>query len=278
MQEFQQKRVALINDLTGFGRCSLTVSIPILSVMGMECCPLPTAVLSNHTGFPEYFLDDCTERMMPYFEQWQKMNLKFDGVYTGFLGSEAQVGCVGKIIRELSSGAKIIVDPAMADNGKPYASCTRELCIGMRELVAYSDVITPNLTEACILAGMDYDKEGFGKEKLKKLCDSLKKLGAKNIIITGLETDECVSNYVLTENGEDFVSAKKRTQLRAGTGDVFASVVTGCFLNGTDLYEATKKASDFVVKAMDISDKMKIPPQQGVCFEKLLGLLLSDNV
>lgn len=278
MQDFEQKRIALINDLTGFGRCSLTVSIPILSAMGMECCPLPTAVLSNHTGFSEYFLDDYTEKIMPYFEQWKRMNLKFDGIYTGFLGSEVQVKYVGKIIQALSSGAKIIVDPAMADNGKPYASCTRELCIGMRELVAYSDVITPNLTEACILAGMEYNQENFKESELKKLCDALKKLGAKNIIITGLETEEYVSNYVLTKNGSDFVSIKKRTQLRAGTGDVFASVVTGYFLDGIDLYTATKKAADFIAQAMDISDKMKIPPQQGVCFEKLLGLLVPNDI
>lgn len=276
MQEFQQKRMALVNDLTGFGRCSLTVSIPILSAMGIECCPLPTAVLSNHTGFDSYFLDDYTEKIKPYFEEWQKLNLHFDGIYTGFLGSERQAAYINQIFESLPDTVKI-VDPAMADNGKPYASCNAALCESMRMLVSHADVVTPNLTEACILTDIDYTNR-YDENLLKNLCHRLKKLGAKNIVITGLESETYISNYIMTESGTAFVHSKKRPILRAGTGDVFASVVAGNIVNHVDLYTAVKQAANFVEKAMELSDQMNIPPQQGVCFEYLLKSgLLSDS-
>lgn len=272
MQEFQQKRMALVNDLTGFGRCSLTVSLPILSAMGIECCPLPTAILSNHTGFESYFLDDYTDKLLPYFEQWQKLGLHFDGIYTGFLGSERQAAYIYRIFESLPNTVKIIVDPAMADNGKPYASCNAALCESMRMLVSRADVITPNLTEACILTDTPYTN-CWDEAYLQMLCGRLNKIGAKDIVITGLESDMHISNYIWTQEQTAFVRSPKRSVLRAGTGDVFASIVAGTIINGTSLYEAVEQAADFVSKSMGLSDQMNIPPQQGVCFERLLGLL-----
>lgn len=277
MQKFRQKRIALINDLTGFGRCSLTVSLPILSVMGIECCPLPTAILSNHTGFDSYFLDDYTEKILPYFEEWQKLNLHFDGIYTGFLGSERQAACINQIFEVLPDTVRIIVDPAMADNGKPYASCNAALCESMRMLVSHADVITPNLTEACILTDVDYTSH-YDENFLKDICYRLRRLGAKNIVITGLESETHISNYIMTENNTAFVHSSRRPVLRAGTGDVFASVIAGNVINNVDLYTAVRQAAKFVEKAMELSDQMNIPPQQGVCFEYFLnsGLLSSE--
>ncbi len=270
MWNLQQKRIALINDLTGFGRCSLAVSLPILSVMGIECCPLPTAVLSNHTGFESYFLDDYTDKILPYFEEWKKLDLHFDAVYTGFLGSERQAVYINHIFEALPDTVKMIVDPAMADNGQPYASCNAALCASMRTLVSHADVVTPNLTEACILTDTVYTSR-YDEGLLQDLCCKLKRLGAKNIVITGLESKTHISNYIMSGKNTAMVSSPKRSVSRAGTGDVFSSIVAGNVVNNVDLYTAVRQAADFVEKAMELSDCMNIPPQCGICFEQLLN-------
>ena len=135
MPNYHQKKIAMINDLSGYGRCSLTVALPILSAMGIQCCPVPTSILSNHTGFPVYYFDDYTDHMEPYIEKWKELGLTFDGIATGFLGSERQIEIVKDMIAAFRTpGTKVLVDPIMGDHGIAYATYTPSMCSRMREL------------------------------------------------------------------------------------------------------------------------------------------------
>ena len=147
----RQKKVAVINDLSGFGRCALTVMLPIISKLKVQCCPIPTAILSNHTAYPEFYFDDYTERMQEYIDGWKKLDLSFHGIGTGFLGSRIQIEIVSKFIRDFRTEDTIVmVDPIMGDDGKAYATYTEAMCREMKKLVAYADIVTPNVTESCI--------------------------------------------------------------------------------------------------------------------------------
>ena len=161
ISERHQKKIAVINDLSGYGRCSLTVAIPILSALKVQCCPVPTSILSNHTGFPVYFFDDYTDKMGLYLEKWTELGLEFDGIFSGFLGSEAQIGIVMSMIRQFQGkDTLVVIDPIMGDHGKAYQTYTPAMCSRMKELVCLGDIVTPNLTEACILTGREYREEG----------------------------------------------------------------------------------------------------------------------
>ena len=154
------RRIAVINDLTGFGRCSLTVQLPVLSSMGLQVCPVPTAVLSNHCGFDHFFFDDYTDRLPAYLSEWRRLGLTFDAVYTGFLGSQAQIDIVADFIREFTvPGAVIMVDPVMGDEGVIPPPYDDALCCRMRQLIRHADIITPNLTEAAKLCDRPYQPD-----------------------------------------------------------------------------------------------------------------------
>ena len=155
-----QKKIAVINDFSGFGRCSIAVSLPIISAMKIQCCPVPTSIFSNHTGFDSYFFEDYTDKMRPYIAEWRKLDLHFNGICTGFLGSEAQIGIVGDFLQEFGGeGTIVLIDPVMGDYGKPYPTYTMEMCLEMKKLVHYADILTPNLTEACILTDTPYKEK-----------------------------------------------------------------------------------------------------------------------
>ena len=171
MSGYRQKKIAMINDLSGYGRCSLTVAIPIISAMKVQCCPIPTSILSNHTGFPVYFFDDYTGRMPGYIEKWKELDLSFDGIVSGFLGSEDQIGIVMDMIRDFGhEDTKIIIDPIMGDHGETYATYTQVMCRRMKALVSMGSIVTPNLTEACILTDRPYRKKGWTREGLKEMA------------------------------------------------------------------------------------------------------------
>ena len=170
MGSMHQRKIAMINDISGYGRCSLTVAIPILSAMGIQCCPVPTSILSNHTGFPVWFFDDYTDKMESYLEKWKELNLRFDGIATGFLGSERQIQIVMDAINDFKTpDTQVIVDPIMGDHGKTYATCTPQLCQEMEKLVRLAQAVTPNVTEGCILTGREYKAEGWEEEELEKM-------------------------------------------------------------------------------------------------------------
>ena len=173
-----QKKIAVINDISGFGRCSITVTLPILSYLGVQCCPVPTAILSNHMGFPNYYIDDYTDRMRVYIENWGKLGLRFEGIMTGFLGSAEQIDIVKGFIRDFSKeDTLVIVDPVMGDHGKIYATYTEEMCTQMKKLVALSDITTPNLTEACKLSDVPYKAMGWRKRELYAMAEKISSFG-----------------------------------------------------------------------------------------------------
>lgn len=176
MSHNNQKKIAVINDFSGFGRCSIAVALPILSVMKVQCCPLPTSIFSNHTGFPSYFFEDYTSRMVPYMQEWKKLDLHFNGICSGFLGSKEQIEIVKKFFKEFKTEeTQIIVDPVMGDYGKPYPTYTEEMCGEMKKLVEFADILTPNVTEACVLTDTPY-KEKWKIEEIQEMAEKIHKM------------------------------------------------------------------------------------------------------
>lgn len=269
----RQKRVALVNDITGFGRCSMTVELPIVSALKVEACPLPTALLSVHTAFPFPYIQDQTHIMEPYIENWRKHQVTFDGISTGFLGSKEQVAIVKKFIQDFSTDETVvIVDPVMGDWGKLYASYTKELSEEMKHLVPLADVITPNLTEASYLLDIPYlSEEEITMERLEKIAQALADKGPKQVIITGISREEKIGNFVY-EKGEasSFIGTKKIGGERSGTGDVFTGIITGSIVRGDSLTTSVRKAIDFIGKALAYTETLNLPPAQGIAFEEFL--------
>lgn len=271
----RQKRMAVINDFSGFGRCSLTVSIPIISAMKIQCCGIPTAIFSNHTGYEEFFFDDYTDKMREYYRMWEKLGLTFDGIYTGFLGSVRQVELVEDFIHRFAAPQTVIVvDPVMGDNGRRYATVDDALCEELKKLIPLATILTPNLTEACLLAGTGYRENGTGKEELLQIAVRLREQGAGNLVITGIRDGDTISDFIFREDGSaDLLSQPVSGTPHAGTGDVFASIVAADAVNGVDFRTSVRKAGAFVGRAIALSDEMHIPTQDGVCFEEILSEL-----
>lgn len=280
MQNDRQKKIAMINDLSGYGRCSLTVAVPILAAMKIQCCPIPTAILSNHTAFPVYFFDDYTEKMETYADKWVELGLSFDGIATGFLGSKKQIDIVLSIVEKLyREGTKVIVDPVMGDEGKPYATYTEEMCEEMKRLVCMGDVVVPNVTEACILTETPYKETGWTRKELLNMAMMLKMMGAKSVVITGVKEGSYYTNVVLDRGSQtaEFVKVKKTGPDRPGTGDVFSAVLAGAVVGGEPLKDAVVRASRFVKDCIMKSDELEIPINNGVCFEEVLGRLMKKS-
>ncbi len=275
MSHNNQKKIAVINDLSGFGRCSLTVAIPIISHMGIQCCPVPTSIFSNHTGFENYFFDDYTDKMETYLEKWKNLNLKFEGIYSGFLGSERQINIVRKFIDDFKTNrTRVIIDPVMGDNGVAYATYNEAMCNQMKSLVKYADILTPNITEACILTDTEYKKEGLDEDTILKMAEKLSKEGAEKIVITGIRQGKFISNLVYEKNKEHkMIKTFHAGEERSGTGDVFASIIAADTVKNIDFSKSVKKASEFVKKCIEKSVQLNIPRTDGVCFEEVLKKL-----
>ena len=276
MSGYRQKKIAMINDLSGYGRCSLTVAIPIISAMKVQCCPIPTSILSNHTGFPVYFFDDYTGRMPGYIEKWKELNLSFDGIVSGFLGSEDQIGIVMDMIRDFGhEDTKIIIDPIMGDHGETYATYTQVMCRRMKALVSMGSIVTPNLTEACILTDRPYRKKGWTREGLKEMARDIQAMGPESVVITGVNQGGYLVNVVA--EGEREVSFPKTIRVgqeRPGTGDVFSSVVAAAAVRAWKLEDGVRLAASFVKQCIRRSEELKIPTANGVCFEEVMDVLI----
>ena len=270
----KQKKIAVINDISGFGRCSLTVSIPVISKLKVQCCPVPTAILSNHTGFPNWFFDDYTEKMPEYIDNWEKIGLKFSAVYSGFLGSERQIEMVLDFIRRFRmEETLVVVDPVMGDYGKTYSTYTPQMCSEMKKLVECADILTPNITEACILTDTPY-KERWHKEEVRVIARKLLEQGPDKVVITGIVQRSYIANYVCTKDGEDhFLRTLRVGTQRSGTGDIFASIIAGDAVNGVNFTQSVKKASNFVKKCILRSIELDVPLTDGVAFEDVLDEL-----
>ncbi len=262
-----------MNDITGFGRCSVAVELPLISALKVQACPLPTAILSVHTGFPSHYLDDYTARMRPYMENWQANGLTFDGICTGFLGSVEQIAIVIDFIRQFKQAhTHVMIDPVMGDYGRLYASYTKEMCAEMRRLLEYADLVTPNLTEACELLDFPYPAEGRVTDaELRQMAEQLSSHGPAQVVITGLSDGEYLKNFIF-ERGKrtQILRVKKIGGDRSGTGDAFAAIVAGSLVKGEGLYSSVKKAADFISKSLAYTVELDLPWNYGLAFEEYL--------
>ncbi len=269
-----QPKVAVFNDFSGFGRCSIAVALPLISALKVQCCAIPTAIFSNHTGFDSFFVEDYTDRLLAYTNEWKKLGLRFDAITSGFLGSTEQISIVEKFIEDFKDeNTAVVIDPVMGDGGRLYPTYKEETAQRMKTLVRHADILTPNLTEACILTDTDY-VQNPDDTFLRELCFKLSQKGAKKIVITGLDNGDEISNLIFDcEKGFSTVSKKKSGRQRSGTGDVFSSIITACAVRKFDFTRSVEVAADFVAKAIKRSDELDIPTTDGVCFEEILNEL-----
>lgn len=221
-------KIAVINSLAGYGRCSTTEALPIISAMRVQACPVPTSVFSNHTGFPTHFGVDFTDYMAGYLKQWDSLGLVFDGIYCGFLGKKEQLPLVASFLkRQRQKGCSaILVDPVMGDHGKAYKTITPEHCSALKELVSLADIITPNITEACLLTDTPYQESGWQKPQLHALCAALHAMGPKKIAVTGLRCQAARN----PDAGQDSCFLDPVSEPEDGFLDPGAGQ-DGCFLN-----------------------------------------------
>jgi len=272
-------RIAAIHDLSCFGRCSLTIALPVLSAMGCQCCPLPTALLSAHTGFPGNTFLDLTAEMGRIADHWTAMDLQFDAIYSGFLGSADQVDTVARFFDTFKkSDTAVIVDPVMGDHGTAYRTCTPELCRGMRVLAENADVITPNLTEAALL--LDHPYEEIQRTDAYEVVRRLSLGGRRSVVLTGYssESGQTGALYFDRDSGESkAVQTPREPQDFSGTGDLFASVLAGGVARGVPLFQAAQAAADFVRDCIARTLAEGLTEQDGVDFEPLLGQLTSSK-
>lgn len=274
MTHNNQKKIAAINDYSGFGRCSIAVELPIISALKVQCCPVPTSILSNHTGFESFFFKDFTDSMQEYINEWKKLDLHFDGICTGFLGSHRQIAIVEGFFESFKTDDnKIIIDPVMGDYGKIYPTYTKETCQEMKKLIKYADIITPNLTEACILTDEEYNVL-CSNQDLLRIARKLSDMGPEKIVITGIQRGQFIANYCYEKGKEGYMikTMKVGTQ-RSGTGDIFAAIIAADAVNGVNFHESVRKASSFIKKCILKSIELDIPVTHGVCFEELLTTL-----
>nr|WP_296155384.1 pyridoxamine kinase [uncultured Blautia sp.] len=281
------KKIAVLNDLSGMGKCSLTAAIPVISVMGIQACPLPTAVLSCQTGFPSYYCDDYTDRMDIIMDEWKKLDFHPDGIYTGFLADAAQADKVVKFMNEFkTSETKILVDPVMGDDGEEYPIYTEELCRRMRFLVKEANIITPNLTEVLLLL--------YGREKAhaewkrlsilpeEKYLSEIEKTGRRlteefkvEAVITGIsissEGEAEMGNLICQSESQTWINTRKEGGSYSGTGDIFASVLSAGMVKGMDTVSTVRKAVDFISKGIHDAVLEGTDRNEGICFEAHLA-------
>ena len=274
MPHNHQKKIAAINDFCGFGRCSLAVSMPIISAMKIQCCPVPTAIFSNHTGFESFYSSDFTDKLDAYIDEWVKLDLHFDGILTGYLASEAQIAIVKRFLSRFGQKGNVtVIDPVMGDYGRLYPSYSPTLAEKMAQLVGYADILTPNLTEACILTNTEY-KPSMSEDALLSICERLSQMGPEKIVISGLDLGSSLENFVY-RRGCDPITVKeaKVGECRSGTGDVFSSIIAADAVLGVELERSVAHASAFIAKVLKRTLELDLPKTDGVCFEEFLGEL-----
>ena len=279
------KRILAVHDLSAFGRCALTVIIPTLSAMGMQVVPLPTALLSTHTGdFYNMTFTDLSDTMLPALEHYKSLKIGFDAIYTGFLGSAGQIDTVTTAIEMFGGASLVLVDPVMGDDGKVYQTYTPEMCQRMRELCHKADIITPNLTEAYLLCDEDYrdtsaispDEALLEAERLgRKLADTY---GVKKLALTGIElSDERIATLSYDRDSAERESVHIIHRIKngyPGTGDFFASVLLGSMLNGEDFHAAVEFAGGVTAEMIADTSRYDTPRREGLRLEKNLYRLI----
>lgn len=276
-----QKRVAAIHDLSGFGKCSLTVALPILSAAGIESAAMPTAILSTHTGgFSGYTYRDLTGDMRPFMKHWQSLGIKFDAIYTGFLGSFEQLEIVKEFFDTFRTKDNIIlVDPVMADNGELYSIFNSHFAIGMRSLCQKADIIVPNLTEAALLLDEPYCPGPYSQAYIEDILKKLSQLGPKKVVLTGVyfKDDELgAATYDRTTDVKEYAFTTKIPGYYHGTGDIFASALLAAILNGFCLNKAAEIAVNFTANSIRRTYRAKTDYRFGVNFEQCIPEFLKE--
>lgn len=269
-------RVLTIQDISCVGQCSLTVALPILSACGHETVILPSAVLSSHTGgFKGFTFRDLTDDIPDIKNHWQKEGIKFDAIYTGYLGSIRQIDYVKDIIDSMGKeSCRTFIDPAMADHGKLYSIFDMEYVAAMTELCSKADVILPNMTEACFMTGIEY-REQYDEAFVKEVLNALRAKGMKTIVMTGISYDNDTTGVLIYEDSKlQYYKHKKLEKSSHGTGDIFASAFVGATLSGKSLYEAAEVSANFVLESM-INTQGDDDHWYGVKFEPVLKKLVN---
>jgi pyridoxine kinase len=266
-----QKRIAMINDFCGFGRCSITVALPVISALKVQCCPVPTSIFSNHTAFNSFFKADFTPQMEEYIAQWDKHGVEFDGILTGYLSSGRQIDIVQGFARRFRRDNTImIVDPIMGDNGKLYNAFSPELAGRMGELASSADILTPNLTEACALTNTDYCPD-MQQSELPEICKKLSSRGPQRIVISGIDRGNELENYIYADGCAESIRVAKIGPGRPGTGDIFSSIIAADAVKGVDFTESVNHAVKFIAKVLRYTCEQDMPRAYGVCFEEFLS-------
>ncbi len=275
----RQKRVLAIHDISCVGRCSLTVALPILSCGGLDTAVLPTAILSTHTGdFQGYTYRDLTEDIAPIASHWKSLDLCFDALYSGFLGSYDQIDMVAKLMEDFrSDNTYRMVDPVMADNGRLYATYTKDMAKGMHRLCRKADIITPNLTEACILLDVPYKPEGFSRQETEDMLKRLSDMGPGQVVITGIafrQEQLGAATYDAETDNISYVFESRHPGIYHGTGDIFASTLLCGLMNGMSLKDSAELAVKFTSRCIQYTMESKQELRFGVRFEAALPYLL----
>lgn len=278
----RQTRVLAIHDISCIGKCSITAALPILSAAGIETAVLPTAILSTHTGgFTGYTFRDLTDDIMPIINHWEKEKIDFDAVYTGYLGSFEQINIMKKIFSLYKAkGALIAVDPVMGDNGRLYSAFDESFPRGMRELCAYADIITPNITEALLMLGEPYKEGPYEREYIERMIKKLSDMcEGKKTVLTGVYFDERklgAATYDGCTDKVEYSFAEKIEGMYHGTGDVFASAFLASLLNGNSMKKSADTAVSFVTEAIKQTLRIKQDRYYGVNFEAAIPSLLKN--
>ena len=268
-------KILTVQDISCVGQCSLTVALPIISACGVEACPIPSAVLSTHTaGFKNFTFRDLTDDMPLIRDHWISENIKFDALYTGYLGSAKQIEYVKDMLASvIKSGGLTVIDPAMADNGKLYLGFDNAFVKEMKKLCADADYLIPNITEASLLTGIEYKTE-YDRSYIDSLLTALTEIGCKNVILPGVSYTPSSTGVVVYEKGKySYYQHEKIERGCHGTGDIYASAFIGALMRGKTAYESAKIAADFTL--LCIKETLKEPEHwYGVKFEPILGNLI----
>lgn len=267
------KKIAVINDLSGFGKCSLSAALPIISAHKIQCCPLPTAVFSNQTGYESYDSVDLTEKLYSFSNEWKKLNPKFDAIIVGFIPNSKQGKIISSILdRFRDENTLVAVDTVMGDDGEIYDTYNDKTIEAVKILASKADLITPNVTELALLCGMNI-KKSYSLSEIEQMSKSL---GNNYVITTGIELGNGeIGNAVLSGNEFRVITTKKHGFHFSGTGDIFVSYTISEFINGGSIFNAVKKASDFIEKAIRITlenEEKKHYHADGIEFETLLNI------
>jgi len=269
----RQKRVMAINDISCFGKCSLTVALPVLSAAGCEVCPVPTALLSTHTGgFEGYTFKNLDDQIMPITEHWKKKGIHFDAIYSGYLGSYEQIDYVESIINDFADeNVTVLVDPVMGDNGKLYAGFDKKFAKGLLGLCKRADIIVPNITEVSYMLDIEY-REIYSEKDMDFIFGKFEELDIKHVVITGIHMEDDTVACAVYDKGEIFfVKNKKIEGMFHGTGDVFASALLGAYEKGMNLKKSVEFAVWYVYECILITKERYGKSHYGVDFESVLN-------